>query len=186
MKHGERKAKPGRSRREKDLQRSPLHNLSFNLTFKDHYRRTCPFPTSHLVIRVKSADTRKIESAAARAISSWNRQKFVFLKGKKTRTNCSGKVCEIESGFWQRWIGWRGWRMIICKSPIPPCDHLQEAGSSGWSIARGRALWMMICKGPARCQIVLQSFGRGWLLWMINCKRPDPPADHLQEAGSFG
>ena len=96
MKYGERKAKPGRSRREKDLQRSSLYNLSLNLTFKDHYHRPCRFCASYLVIRVKSADTRKIESAAARAISSWNKQK----------TNC-------------------------CKGPIPPDNHLQEAGFSG-------------------------------------------------------
>ena len=50
------------------------NNLSFNLFSKDHCFRTCPFSTSYLVIRVKSADTRKIESAAARAISSWNKQ----------------------------------------------------------------------------------------------------------------
>ena len=104
MKYGERKAKPGRSRREKDLQRSSLYNLSFNLTFKDHYHRTCSFSTSYLVIRVKSADTRKIESAAARAISSWNKQKLVFLRKnkQKIRTNNSRKVREIESGSWQR------------------------------------------------------------------------------------
>ena len=34
--------------------------------------------------------------------------------------------------------------MIICKWPDPPDDHLQEAGSSGWSIARGRILQTII------------------------------------------
>ena len=46
--------------------------------------------------------------------------------------------------------------------PVPPDDYLQEVESSGWSFARGRILWMIICK------------------------RPDPPDDHLQEAGSSG
>ena len=64
----------------------------------------------------------------------------------KTRANCSRKVREIESRSWERWLGWwgwrgwRGWRMIICNRPDPPDDHLQEAGSSVWSFARGRIL----------------------------------------------
>ena len=29
--------------------------------------------------------------------------------------------------------------MIICKWPVPPDDHLQIAGPSGWSFARGRS-----------------------------------------------
>ena len=33
----------------------------------------------------------------------------------------------IESGTWQRWLGWRVWQKIICKRPVPPDDHLQEA-----------------------------------------------------------
>ena len=35
--------------------------------------------------------------------------------------------------------------MIICKWLYPPHDHLQKAGSSGWSFARGRILRMIIC-----------------------------------------
>ena len=42
----------------------------------------------------------------------------------KTRTNCSGKVRETESGSWQSWLGWRGWQKIICKRPVSPDDHL--------------------------------------------------------------
>ena len=49
----------------------------------------------------------------------------------KTRANCSKKVREIQSGSWERWLGWQGWRMIICKRPDPLDEHLQEAGSSG-------------------------------------------------------
>ena len=30
-------------------------------------------------------------------------------------------------------------RMIICKKPVPPINHLQEAGQSGHSFARGPA-----------------------------------------------
>ena len=76
-----------------------------------------------------------------------------------TRTNGSRKVREIQSGSWQRW---QGWRMIICKRPVPPDGHLQEAGPSGWV------------------------FARGWSLRMIICKRPAPQDDHLQEAGPSG
>ena len=50
--------------------------------------------------------------------------------------------------------------MIICKRPVPPDYHLQEARFSGWSFARGRILWMIICKWPV------------------------PPNDHMQAAGS--
>ena len=53
----------------------------------------------------------------------------------------------------------RIWLMIICKRPVPPDNHFQGAGSSGWS------------------------FSRGWSLQMIICKRLAPPDDHLQEAG---
>ena len=31
----------------------------------------------------------------------------------------------------------------------PPDDHLQEAGLSGLSFAKGRSLWIIICKRPA-------------------------------------
>ena len=39
-------------------------------------------------------------------------------------------------------------RMIICKRPAPPDDHLQEVGPFGSSFARGRPLRMIICKRP--------------------------------------
>ena len=35
-------------------------------------------------------------------------------------------------------------RMIICKRLAPLDDHLQEAGPSGSSFVRGRALWTII------------------------------------------
>ena len=60
--------------------------------------------------------------------------------------------------------------MIICKRPDPPDDHLQEARSSGWSLASGLSLQMI----PGRWPIL-------WILMMIICKRPDPPIDHLKE-----
>ena len=73
--------------------------------------------------------------------------------------------------------------MIICKRPLPPDGHLQEARSSGWSFA--------ICKRPDNLDDHLQeagssrwSFARGRILQMIICKWPDPPDDHLQEDGS--
>ena len=50
-------------------------------------------------------------------------------------------------------------RMIICKRPVPPDDHLQEASPSVSSFARGRPLRMTIYK------------------------RPVSPDHHLQEAG---
>ena len=40
-------------------------------------------------------------------------------------------------------------QMIICKRPVLPDHHLQEAGPSGWPSARGRSLWIIICKRPA-------------------------------------
>ena len=81
--------------------------------------------------------------------------------------------------------------MITCQRPDAPDDHLQEAGSSGWSFASGQILRMIICKWPVPPDDHLQvagsagwSFARGRIRWMIICKRPDPPDDHLQEAGS--
>ena len=53
-------------------------------------------------------------------------------------------------------------RMIICKRPVPPDDHLYEASASVSSFARGRPLWMTICK------------------------RSVPSDHHLQEAGPSG
>ena len=109
---------------------------------------------------------------------------------EKTRANCFRKVHEIESRSWERWLGWR---LIICKRPVPPDDHLQEARSSRWSFARGRILWMTICKWPVPPKDHLQvarssgwSFARGQIFWLIIFKRPDPLDDHLQVAGSSG
>ena len=83
--------------------------------------------------------------------------------------------------------------MIIFKRPVPPDDHLQEAGSSGWSVARGRSLLMIIEERTVPTDDLLQvagssgwSFARGGILRMISCKRPYLLDDHLQEAGSSG
>ena len=102
-----------------------------------------------------------------------------------TRTNCSRMVHEIESGSWETYLGWWAWRMIICKRPIPPDDHLQKAGSSGWSFASGRNFQMIICKKADRPDDHLQvagpsrwSFAKGRFFRMIMCKRQDPPYDH--------
>ena len=43
-------------------------------------------------------------------------------------------VQETRSSEWSFAIGQSLW-MIICKRPVPPDDHLQEAGPSGWSFA---------------------------------------------------
>ena len=76
---------------------------------------------------------------------------------------------------------------------VPPDDYLQEVESSGWSFARGRILWMIICKRPDPPNDHLQearssrwSFARGRILRMIICKRPNPPDDHLKVARSSG
>ena len=84
-------------------------------------------------------------------------------------------------------------RMIICKRPVPPDDHLQEASPSVSSFARGRPLRMTICKRSVPSDHHLQEAGpsgwssaRGRSLWIIICKRPTTPDDHLQEAGPSG
>ena len=72
-------------------------------------------------------------------------------------------------------------------------DHLQVAGSAGWSFARGRILPMIICKRPDPLDDHLQEAGSSrWsfascrILQMIICKWLGPPDDHLQEARSSG
>ena len=79
--------------------------------------------------------------------------------------------------------------MIICKRPDLRDDHLQEIGSSIWSVARGRILQIIICKWLVHPDDHLQeacfskwSFARGPILRMIICRRPDPLDDQLQEA----
>ena len=60
---------------------------------------------------------------------------------------------------------------------------------SRWSFARGRSLWIIICKRPALPDDHLQeaslsgsSFARGRPFRMTICKRPVPLDHHLQEA----
>ena len=50
-------------------------------------------------------------------------------------------------------------RMIICKRPVPPDDHLQEASPSVSSFARGQPLRMTICKRPVPPDHYLQVAG---------------------------
>ena len=54
-------------------------------------------------------------------------------------------------------------RMIFCKRPALPDDHLQEAGSFGGSFARGRLIRMIICKRLGSSEDYLQGglFARG-------------------------
>ena len=70
------------------------------------------------------------------------------------KTYCSRKVCNIEP--WssdlekKRKSGWKEEiRMIICKRPAHPDDHLQKTGPFKWSFAKGRLIQMIICKRPA-------------------------------------
>ena len=91
--------------------------------------------------------------------------------------------------------------MIICKRSGSRDDHLQEAGSSGWSFAKGQPLWTIICKRPASPDDHPQeagpsgqslakaspsgwSFARGRSLRMILCKSPATLDDYLQEANN--
>ena len=80
--------------------------------------------------------------------------------------------------------------MIICKRPVQPDDHLQEASPSRWSFAWGRSIQMFICKRLVDPDNHLQeagqfrwSFARGRSIRMMICKRPVHPDDHLQETG---
>ena len=68
-------------------------------------------------------------------------------------------------------------------------DQAQEAGPSGWSVARGRICVMIFCKWPDPPDDQAQEAGpsrwsvaRGRILWIIICKWPVSPHDHLQEA----
>ena len=79
--------------------------------------------------------------------------------------------------------------MIICKRLDLRDDRLQEAGSSGWSFARGLILRMTICKRLDPPDDQLQEAGssgwsvaRGRIHRIIICKRLVHPDDYLQEA----
>ena len=68
-----------------------------------------------------------------------------------------GKKCSVqENVFFAKML--EGCNRML-ERLAPPDDHLQEAG-------------------PSRC-----SFARGFSLPLIFCKKPVPPNDHLQEAG---
>ena len=108
-----------------------------------------------------------------------------------TKTNCSGKVRQIESGSCQV-TRVTGLTDDYFKRPVHPDDHLQMAGPSGWSFARGWSLQIIICKRPVHMDDHLQdagpsgwSFAGGWFIYMIICERLIPSDDHLQEAGPF-
>ena len=177
MKYGERKAKPGRSRREKDLQRSSLYTT---------YPSTWP---SKIIVKELVLSPLPTWWSGWRAPTQ-GRSSLLPREQSVAGTNKKLIVARVQS-----------LRMIIYKRPDSPDDHLQEARSSGWSFARGRPLCMMMCKSlappddhgkrPDPPDDHLQkpgssawSIARGRILRMIICKKPDPPDDHLQEAGS--
>ena len=45
-------------------------------------------------------------------------------------------------------------RWIICKRPVHPDDHLQEASPSRLSFARGRSIRIIFCKRPVHSDYV--------------------------------
>ena len=53
-------------------------------------------------------------------------------------------------------------RLIICKRLVHPYDHLQEAGPSWWLFARGQSILMIICKMPVHPHDHLQEAGSSW------------------------
>ena len=84
-------------------------------------------------------------------------------------------------------------RVFICKRPVRPDDHLQEAGPSRLSFARGRSNQIIICKRPVHPDDHLHEAGpHGWSsaggrsVRMIICRRLVCLDDHLQEAGPSG
>ena len=58
--------------------------------------------------------------------------------------------------------------MIIFKRPDPLDDHLQDAGSSRWSFARG---WILLDDHLQEARSSRWSFASRWILRMIICKR---------------
>ena len=81
--------------------------------------------------------------------------------------------------------------------------NLVERKKSRWSFAKGRPIWMIICKRPAHPEIICKrpahpddhlqkpgpsgwSFAQGRLIRMIICKRPANLNDQLQKAGWSG
>jgi len=94
--------------------------------------------------------------------------------------------------FW--YIRWR--KAKTATKTIPPDDHLQKAGASGWSFANGQPLRMIICKRPVPSDDHLQgacpfgwsfqeagpsrwSYARGRPLRFIICRRLVPLDDTL-------
>ena len=59
-------------------------------------------------------------------------------------------------------------QIIICKWPVPPNYHLQEACPSWWSFARGRLLRMIIWKRPV-CLLLLFAHVFCLLLFFVVC-----------------
>ena len=59
-------------------------------------------------------------------------------------------------------------RMIICKMPVHPDDHMQKAGPTRRSFAKGRPILMINCKAPVVPYDHLQN--------------PAHPDGHLEEA----
>ena len=75
-------------------------------------------------------------------------------------------------------------RMIICKRPVPLDHHLQEAGTSRSSFARGRPLRMTVCKKLVSPDHHLQEAGPSGSSFARD--RPLQMTIYLQEAGLVG
>ena len=107
------------------------------------------------------------------------RRKICFLQGRRLI------VKEKDENIWRRKMCFLRRRRITEKEKL---DHLQEAGQSGWSFAKGWSILMIICKRLIHPDDLLQaaghfgwSFVRGRSIRMIIYKRPVHPDDLLQE-----
>ena len=75
---------------------------------------------------------------------------FLYVKQQQIVLERSVRL-NLDPGRGHQWSFGKGRPlMIIFKRPAPQDDHMQEAGPSGGSFARGQPLWMIICKrsGP--------------------------------------
>ena len=87
------------------------------------------------------------------------KKKMMFVGGKK-------EICclikrKMEKNLVERK---KSTYMIICKMPVHPDNHLQEAGPSGGSFTKGRPIRMIICKRPAHPDDHLQKGSQSrWL-----------------------
>ena len=104
------------------------------------------------------------------------------------KSECQG--CKLAGNQIEQFVLERSARLNLDPGRCDKCD--------GWSFARGRPLWMIICKRLVPQDDHLQEAGHSWWsfaepspsefarcgpLHMMICKRLVPPDDHLQEAG---